>query len=59
MHSGDSTIVGKFKSPQRPLLALLVLAAVIAFTSLLHAEEFPFGMGLTLDAAPMRGFVAG
>jgi hypothetical protein len=47
--------VGKFKSPQWPLLALLVLGAGIAFTSPLHAEEFPFGMGLTLDAAPMRG----
>jgi hypothetical protein len=48
-------IVGKFKSRQWPLLALLVLGAGIAVASPLYAGEFPFGMELTLDAAPMRG----
>ncbi len=48
-------IVGNFKSRQWPLLALLVLGAGIASTSPLRAGDFPFGMELTLDAAPMRG----
>ena len=33
---------------------LLVMAAAVLAPAL-HAEEFPFGMELTLDAAPMRG----
>jgi hypothetical protein len=48
-------IAGKFKSRQWPLLALLVLGVGTAVASPLRAEDFPFGMGLTLDAAPMRG----
>jgi hypothetical protein len=48
-------IVGKFKSRQWLLFALFVVAAGTVFTSRLQAEDFPFGMGLTLDAAPMRG----
>jgi META domain len=40
----------------RSVLALLVLVAGIAsFGAMVLAQEFPFGMELTLDAAPMSG----
>lgn len=48
-------IVGQFKLPQWFRLALLVLGVGAAFASPVRAEDFPFGMGLTLDVAPMRG----
>lgn len=47
--------MGNFRSRQWSLLALLVVGTGTAITPSLHAEDFPFGMELTLDAAPMRG----
>lgn len=45
----------KFKSWRWLLLALLAAIAEGSLASPLKAEDFPFGMGLTLDAVPMRG----
>ncbi len=45
----------KSNSRRWPLLILLVAAAVGPVASPLEAEDFPFGMGLTLDVAPMPG----
>ncbi len=48
-------IVRKFKSRRWPLLTLVAATAASFFASPAQAGDFPFGMGLTLDAAPMRG----
>lgn len=45
----------KFKSRLWPLLTLAAAAAANLVALPLMAGEFPFGMGLSLDAAPMRG----
>jgi len=47
--------VWKFKSRPWPLLTLVAAAAANLVAPPLDAGDFPFGMGLTLDAAPMRG----
>jgi hypothetical protein len=47
--------VRNFKLPWRALLVLVVAAIAASFATPLAAGDFPFGMGLTLDAAPMRG----
>jgi len=47
--------VRKFRLRPWPLLILVAAAAANLVTSPLKAGDFPFGMGLTLDAAPMRG----
>jgi hypothetical protein len=48
-------IVRKFKFRRWPLLTLIAATAASFLASPLQAGDFPFGMGLTLDAAPMRG----
>jgi hypothetical protein len=49
-------IVRKLDSRRWPLLILVVAAALGCSIALpVRAEDFPFGMGLTLDAPPMRG----
>jgi hypothetical protein len=50
---GSKLIVEKFKSRRWSRLALVIV--VTGFAAPLHAGDFPFGMELTLDAAPMRG----
>ena len=45
----------KFNSRRWLLLILMVATAVGPSMSAVKAEDFPFGMRLTLDAPPMRG----
>ena len=52
----NGSIVHKLKALRWLHLVLLVAAATGCFVaSPARAEDFPFGMGLTLDTPPMRG----